>query len=127
MKFNHLNLKPWIQSGLIQAHYFELTPIQEIVLNKNNSGRSLIITAKTGTGKTLCYLLPVLNNINELNNHTQALILLPTKELANQVYAKVVQLAKTNKHLRVKLLNSGDLKYAANNITHIVVGTPSKV
>ena len=126
MKFNSLNLKPWIKEGLNNAKYFELTPIQEIVLTKTNIYQSLIITANTGTGKTLCYLLPVLNNINELDNYTQALIILPTKELANQVYAKIIELTKFNKNLKVKLLNTGDLK-CANNIAHVVVGTPTKV
>ncbi|MCF0227273.1 MAG: DEAD/DEAH box helicase, partial [Malacoplasma sp.] len=127
MKFDSLNLKLWIHQGLIKNNYFELTPIQEIVLHKANTCRSLIITAKTGTGKTLCYLLPVLNNVNELNAKTQALIVLPTKELANQVYAKSLQLCQLNKTLKIKLLNNSDLKYSSNNVPHIVVGTPAKV
>ena len=79
MKFKSLNLKPWLVNSLHEANYFEATPIQELVLNKTNNNKSLIITAKTGTGKTLCYLIPILNNINELINKTQALIILPTK------------------------------------------------
>ncbi|MDE6477047.1 MAG: DEAD/DEAH box helicase, partial [Mycoplasmoidaceae bacterium] len=66
-----------------------LTDIQEKSIPSILKNNSLVISSQTGSGKTYCYLLPILNNIDCSKNKIQALIILPTKELARQVSSKI--------------------------------------
>lgn len=128
MLFKSLNFKPWIIQTLDSLHIKEPTDIQFKTFLKENINRSLIITSKTGSGKTYCYSLPILNNIDLSLNQIQALIILPTKELSRQIYAKFYDFVKNNNQLKVKLL-IGDNQTNLNSIlsSHIVIGTPNKI
>jgi ATP-dependent RNA helicase CshB len=97
-------------------------------LLKNNSA---IITSQTGSGKTLCYLIPILNKI-VINNTTQVLIVLPTKELARQVYSKILQFRQQKNELRVGLAVGGNnyentMFNFKKNPPAIIVGTVAKI
>lgn len=125
MKFKSLSLKPWIIDVLNSKHIYETTDIQTEAFLSNNSNKSLIITSKTGSGKTFCFVINILNKIDLDKKKTQALIIVPTKELANQVYMVLNDFAKQQKYLRIKML--------ANNINfndavkaQIVIATPTK-
>ena len=92
--FSELPLSPALQRGLAAAQFTNLTPIQERAIPPALEGRDVIGTAQTGTGKTLAFLIPLIETLNrEPSRHTTALVLLPTRELAMQVHEQYEQLS----------------------------------
>jgi ATP-dependent RNA helicase RhlE len=91
--FSELPLSSALQRKLAAAQFINLTPIQERAIPLALEGRDVIGTADTGTGKTLAFLIPVIETLNqERARHTVALVLLPTRELAMQVHEQYEQL-----------------------------------
>ena len=85
MKFTDLRLKDELQQTLSRMNYTTLTPIQERCIPALLQGQSLVAQSQTGSGKTLAYALPLLERVRFEEYHPQALILVPTRELALQV------------------------------------------
>jgi len=86
LQFNELNLHDDVLTGVDAMNYLQVTPIQEKAIPIILAGKDLIASAQTGTGKTAAYLIPILDKISqEPSNHTSALILVPTRELAKQI------------------------------------------
>jgi ATP-dependent RNA helicase RhlE len=86
LTFSDFNLCAPLLEGLDAMGFKKPTPIQEKVIPLILSGKDVIATAQTGTGKTAAYLLPVLNNISHnAIPHTSVLIVSPTRELALQI------------------------------------------
>jgi ATP-dependent RNA helicase RhlE len=95
--FSELPLCSALQRKLAAAQFINLTPIQEHAIRPALEGRDVIGTAQTGTGKTLAFLLPLIEILNaEPAGHTVALVLLPTRELAMQVHEQYEQLRSKN-------------------------------
>jgi len=91
--FSELPLNAALQRKLDAAQFVNLTPIQERAIPPALEGRDVIGTAQTGTGKTLAFLIPLIETLNlEPAGHTVALVLLPTRELAMQVHEQYEQL-----------------------------------
>src|SRR5215831_17545152 len=91
--FSELPLASALQRKLASAQFINPTPIQECAIPPALAGRDVIGTADTGTGKTLAFLIPVIETLNqEPARHTVALVLLPTRELAMQVHEQYEQL-----------------------------------
>jgi len=91
--FSELPLSSALQRKLAAAQFTNLTPIQERAIPPALEGRDVIGTAQTGTGKTLAFLIPLIETLNrEPKTHTVALVLLPTRELAMQVHEQYEQL-----------------------------------
>jgi ATP-dependent RNA helicase RhlE len=91
--FSELPLSSALQQRLAAAQFINLTPIQERAIPSALEGRDVIGTAQTGTGKTLAFLIPLIEMMNrEPVRHTVALVLLPTRELAMQVHEQYEQL-----------------------------------
>jgi ATP-dependent RNA helicase RhlE len=91
--FSELPLSSVLQRKLAAAQFINLTPIQEGAIPPALEGRDVIGTAQTGTGKTLAFLIPLIETLNrEPARHTVALVLLPTRELAMQVHEQYEQL-----------------------------------
>src|SRR5580765_7209267 len=91
--FSELPLSSAIQRKLAAAQFINLTPIQERAIPPALEGRDVIGTAQTGTGKTLAFLLPLIETMDrEPAGQTVALVLLPTRELAMQVHEQYEQL-----------------------------------
>ncbi len=93
-------------------------------------GRSLIARAKNGTGKTGAFVIPVLEMIDIKKEHIQALVLLPTRELALQTSSVFKALGK---YMKVEVMVStggtslrNDI-YRLQKIVHILVGTPGRI
>jgi len=92
--FSELPLSPVLQRSLAAAQFTNLTPIQESAIPPALEGRDVIGTAQTGTGKTLAFLIPLIETLHrEPSRHTTALVLLPTRELAMQVHEQYEQLS----------------------------------
>ncbi len=86
MNFNQFKLDPRLFKGIQQAGYTEATPIQIAAIPAALEGHDMIGTAQTGTGKTATFVLPILHKlINRPRNQARALIVTPTRELAEQI------------------------------------------
>ncbi len=85
--FKELPLSAGLQQKLAAGQFITLTPIQESAIQPALDGKDVIGTAQTGTGKTLAFLIPVIEMLRrEPSEHATALVLLPTRELAMQVH-----------------------------------------
>ncbi len=126
MLFKSLHLPIWVNETLNSNKLIELTEIQSLILTNYQKAHNLIVLAKTGSGKTLCYLLPILDSIDLVKNKTQAIIIAPTKELSNQVYQVLMLFKKYQSNLKIKLLNNFDSK-KATQLPHVIIGTPAKI
>ena len=94
MKFNELSINPILLDGINNVGFTELTEIQELIIPKALKGIDLIGQAPTGTGKTLAFGIPVLENINEDNHDIECLVLAPTRELAVQIAKEINSINK---------------------------------
>ena len=96
--FSELPLSAALQQKLAAAQFTTLTPIQERAIPPALEGKDVIGTAQTGTGKTLAFLLPLIEMLRrEPSRSATALVLLPTRELAMQVHEQYKQLRGTGK------------------------------
>ncbi len=95
MNFNQFNLDSRLNTGIRQAGFETPTPIQESAIPLAISGHDIIGTAQTGTGKTAAFVLPILNKLLKgPRNKTRALIITPTRELAEQIHQTIIELGK---------------------------------
>ena len=128
-EFTSLNLRAEIAQAVTALGYSEPTPIQAGMIPLMLTGVDVIGQAQTGTGKTAAFALPILHNFKP-QKHPQALILAPTRELALQVAAAIVEYGK---HLHARTLAVyGGQPYSPqiNQLRRgvdIVVGTPGRL
>lgn len=106
------------------------TPIQQAAIPPLVSGRDVIGQARTGSGKTLAFVLPMLERLDPRARAVQALILVPTRELANQV-AGVIEAAANGRPVRTALIiggvTIGPQRRALQSGAQVVIGTPGRV
>ncbi|MET3604469.1 ATP-independent RNA helicase DbpA [Sphaerotilus sulfidivorans] len=129
--FAQLPLSPTALANLQALGYERMTPIQAASLPLSLAGRDLIAQAKTGSGKTAAFTLPLLANLNPRRFAVQALVLCPTRELADQVAGEVRRLARAEDNIKVLTLCGGSpvqpQLVSLSHGAHIVVGTPGRV
>ncbi|HSR36085.1 MAG TPA: DEAD/DEAH box helicase [Desulfurivibrionaceae bacterium] len=96
MQFNELNLHPQLTANIAACGYQTPSPIQEQAIPVALAGRDLLGLAQTGTGKTAAFLLPLLHHLlaGQHNKKPRALIIAPTRELAEQIHADIGKLGK---------------------------------
>ncbi len=100
MIFSSLDLSPDLQKGIDACGYKEMTPIQEQAIIPARRGKDLLAIAQTGTGKTAAFAIPVLQQLidkphhNDDNTSPRALVLTPTRELAEQLADIIGQYAQ---------------------------------
>jgi len=130
-RFSTLPISPAQVANLESLGYLKMTPIQAACLPHVLGGRDLIAQAKTGSGKTAAFGLGVLERINPRFFGLQALILCPTRELADQVGKELRRLARAMPNIKLVTLCGGKpfgpQKGSLENGAHIVVGTPGRV
>ena len=129
--FAELALDPSLRAGLDALDYTVLTPVQAQSLPAILEGRDLIAQAPTGSGKTAAFGLGLLHGIDARAAGTQALVLCPTRELADQVGKHLRKLATGIANLKLSVLCGGiplgpQLASLAHP-PHVVVGTPGRV
>ncbi len=131
ISFASLALDPTLLPGLDALGYTQMTPIQAQALPAILAGRDVIAQAPTGSGKTAAFGLGLLGKINATTGGTQALILCPTRELADQVGKHLRKLATGIPNLKLSVLCGGiPLAPQLASLTHaphVVVGTPGRV
>jgi ATP-dependent RNA helicase DeaD len=98
MTFNDFNFKEDLQKAIDEAGFKEPSPVQKEAIPIVLEGKDLVAQAHTGTGKTAAFALPVLNNL-KLDGTTEALVIVPTRELATQVSDEIFRFGK---HLGIK-------------------------
>lgn len=131
MNFTELPLSPALQEKLAAAQFTQLTPIQERAIAPALEGKDVIGTAQTGTGKTLAFLIPVIEILTRVTSRQpSALVLLPTRELAMQVHAQYEQLR--SKRLAKAALIVGGLSektqiQAVRRGSDLIIATPGRL
>nr|WP_228286261.1 ATP-dependent RNA helicase DbpA [Arcobacter vandammei] len=119
------------KKNLESQGYINLTPIQELSLNSSLEGRDLIARAKTGSGKTLAFSLPIVEKLRVKEFKVQALLLAPTRELANQIAQNLRLLFRHIHNVKILTLCGGvpfkPQVVSLNHQAHIIVGTPGRV
>lgn len=129
--FSNIGLRTSLFTNLASLGYETMTPIQLQSLPALLKGVDVLAQAKTGSGKTAAFGLALLNDLNTALFAVQALVLCPTRELAEQVSQAIRRLARLMPN--VKLLNlSGGMPFTPQNDSlkhgaHIVVGTPGRI
>ncbi|MEY4429726.1 MAG: ATP-independent helicase DbpA, partial [Pseudomonadota bacterium] len=96
-----------MQANLQRLGYTAMTPIQAASLPLALAGHDLIAQAQTGSGKTVAFSLPLLNQIDTQRFDVQALVLCPTRELADQVATELRRLARAEDNVKVLTLCGG--------------------
>ncbi len=129
--FSTLPLSTEMLNNLTSLDYLTMTPIQTASLPSLLQGKDLIAQAKTGSGKTAAFGIGLLHKLNVAQFKIQALIICPTRELADQVGKEIRRLARATPN--IKLVNLcggkafgpqvGSLEHGA----HIAVGTPGRI
>lgn len=129
--FNTLPLKPALLASLDTLGYAAMTPVQAQSLPPMLEGRDVIVQAQTGSGKTAAFGLSLLQAIDADTIRLQALVLCPTRELADQVSKAIRKLAAGIPNVKLLTLCGGmPLGPQLASLTHdphIVVGTPGRV
>ncbi|WP_219214988.1 ATP-dependent RNA helicase DbpA [Variovorax boronicumulans] len=129
--FGTLPLAPQTLANLTQLGYLQMTPIQAASLPVALLGKDLIAQAKTGSGKTAAFALALLANLNPRRFAVQAMVLCPTRELADQVTTEIRRLARAEENIKVVTLCGGVALRGQNasleHGAHIVVGTPGRI
>ena len=130
-KFSQLNLSKEFLTNLNSLEYINMTPIQQKSLPLSLQNKDLIAQAKTGSGKTVAFCIPLLNKIDVKNFRIQSLILAPTRELANQIAQELRKLSRHIHNLKVLTL-CGGVPFKPQVVSlfhgaHIVVATPGRV
>ncbi|WP_300711968.1 ATP-dependent RNA helicase DbpA [Limnohabitans sp.] len=133
-RFDQLTLAPATLQNLEQLGYTQMTPIQAASLPVTLAGQDLIAQASTGSGKTVAFGLPLIERLQSAGSPSapvQAVILCPTRELADQVTMEIRRLARARQNVKVVTLCGGvALRGQTVSLEHgadIVVGTPGRI
>ncbi len=129
--FSDLSLQPTTYAALGIMNISEPTPVQAEAIPALLAGRDLVGQSATGSGKTLAYGIPLVERVTREKRVAQALVLVPTRELAVQVNAVLSQLASSRRRVSTVLLVGGR-PYAGQMAAlragaQIVVGTPGRI
>ena len=103
-----------------------LTPIQEAVIHRKDKQRDLIGISTTGSGKSHAFFMPIFEAIDASMDEVQAVISVPTRELAWQLYERCKKLAD-HFDVRIRLVTGGMEKKEGGLVPHIVIGTPGRM
>src|SRR5208283_1338158 len=129
--FTELPLSAQLQQKLAAAQFITLTPIQARAISPALEGKDVIGTAQTGTGKTLAFLIPILEMLRQSpSKNISALVLLPTRELAMQVHEQYEQLRDKNMPKAALVIGGVAEKAQINSLRsgcEFVIATPGRL
>lgn len=106
------------------------TPVQEKAIPAIFKGRDVIAKSQTGTGKTLAYLLPLVQRIQTERDEVQALILTPTRELSKQVFDVLKSLASVRRVDAADVIGGRTIENQIQKLKrnpHVIIGTPGRL
>jgi len=117
--------------NLTSLKYIEMTEVQAAAIPLIISGRDILVQAKTGSGKTATFGIPMIMSIDTDSYAPQALIMAPTRELAEQVGQELRRLARYKNNIKIVTLTGGTpmrpQMASLDRGAHIVVGTPGRL
>ncbi|NOU13346.1 MAG: ATP-dependent RNA helicase DbpA [Methylococcaceae bacterium] len=130
-EFSSLPLKPALLENIESLGYTHLTPIQAESLPHILEGKDVIAQAKTGSGKTAAFGIGLLSRLDLSSFRVQAMVVCPTRELADQVCKEIRRLARFTQNIKVLALCGGvpfgpQLGSLEHGV-HVVVGTPGRL
>ncbi len=130
-QFSDFSLSPSLKKRLAAANFVTPTPVQADAIPPALEGRDVLATAQTGTGKTLSFLIPIIEKLQKVQSEAAtALILLPTRELAMQV-EKAYRLLNTGSNFSVALVVGGVAEgpqlQAIRRGARLIVATPGRL
>ena len=130
LEFEDFYIKRELMMGIFEAGFEKPSPIQEETIPVALTGRDVLARAKNGTGKTAAFVIPTLERINPKNPKTQALILVPTRELALQT-SQVCKMLGKHLGINVMVTTGGtglkDDILRLGEAVHVIVGTPGRI
>ncbi len=132
-QFSQFSLSAALQARLDANKFVTPTPVQSSAIPPALEGRDVLATAQTGTGKTLSFLIPVIEQLQKADPATkgaQALILLPTRELAMQVetaFRAIRTSSSQTSALVVGGLSEGSQLEAIRRGARLIVATPGRL
>jgi len=128
--FNHLPIYPYLQNSLTSMGIIIPTPIQQHTLLPGLQGRDIVGAAITGSGKTLCFAIPILQSLASDPYGIHSLILTPTRELAFQIGDQFKALG-SKISIRVQIVVGGLDMFGQTTgllqLPHIVIATPGRL
>lgn len=129
--FLDLGIKQELNTTLKGNGFVKPTPIQEKTIPNLLAGNDVIAQAQTGTGKTLAFILPILEKVNPKHKYIQALIITPTRELALQITSEFKKMVADLEGVNVLTAYGGqDVEKQLKKLkgaNHIVIGTPGRL
>jgi len=129
--FSTLPIRADILSNIASLGFESMTPVQQQSLPILLAGQDLLGQAKTGSGKTAAFAIGIINKLETHRRQIQALVLCPTRELADQVSNEIRRLARTIPNIKILTLCGGKPigKQTASleSAPHIVIGTPGRI
>ncbi|TLS35380.1 DEAD/DEAH box helicase [Pseudalkalibacillus caeni] len=132
MGFIELGVKEKLLNKLAEQRIVNPSPVQERTIPVLLEGKDTIVQAQTGTGKTIAFLIPILQQLDRKKNHVQALILAPTRELSLQISSEMKKLVPENDSINILPVYGGQsietqLSELEQNNIHVVIGTPGRI
>ena len=130
MKFTDLELKPEILAGLRDMRYVELTPVQEKTFLQIMPGRDIITPAETGSGKTAACAVPLLQMVEPSLKAVQALVVVPTRELALQYVREISDIGRRTSVKAFAVYGGFPIQIQTAKLkhgVHILVATPGRL
>ncbi|MBI4043840.1 MAG: DEAD/DEAH box helicase [Candidatus Diapherotrites archaeon] len=130
MKFEDLKLNNALLAAVHRKGFEKPTEIQEKIIPLALEGRDLIGQARTGTGKTAAFGFPILQRINPASHVIEALVVVPTRELALQVKEELADLARESRVQCMAVFGGQSINVQAQHLQRkpsIVVGTPGRL
>lgn len=134
ISFTNFNLSKLIVKGLSEMEFYTPTKVQEKVIPIVLKGHDVLVNSETGSGKTACYLLPIIQKIittRGTRDSSQALILVPTRELALQCNE---MLSKLSKYVEISFLFlcggmsvESQMSQIKTTLPEIIIATPGRL
>ncbi|RSD26747.1 DEAD/DEAH box helicase [Mesobacillus subterraneus] len=122
-------LKPFLQQAWEKAEFETMTSVQSTAIPLILEGKDVAAESPTGTGKTLAYLLPVLNKIDPKRQNTQAVILASSQELVMQILSEIQKWGEGSDIKAATLIGGANLKRQIDKLKkspHVIIGTPGR-
>lgn len=129
-EFEEFCVKRNLLMGIFEKGWEKPSPIQEVTIPLAMAGKDILARAKNGTGKTGAYSIPVLEQVDPDKDYIQALVIVPTRELALQTSQICIELAK---HMNVRIMvttggtNLRDDIMRIYQKVHVIIATPGRI
>ncbi|XP_046664188.1 ATP-dependent RNA helicase me31b isoform X2 [Homalodisca vitripennis] len=129
-EFEEFCVKRSLLMGIFEKGWEKPSPIQEVTIPLAMAGKDILARAKNGTGKTGAYSIPVLEQVDPDKDYIQALVIVPTRELALQTSQICIELAK---HMNVRIMvttggtNLRDDIMRIYQKVHVIIATPGRI